>query len=117
LSYSFVLFGLYLTSNWIYQTYGTEKAWIYGMVLHVLGWYMQIHPGHTIFEKRRAALFDSLFQSLILAPLFVWYEFLFFLGFFPEFKAKVQDKVGKNILEYRKSQAAQKAKSSGVKAN
>jgi uncharacterized membrane protein YGL010W len=103
MSYNFVLFGLYLGANWMYQYFGPQLAWKYALILHVLGWYMQIHPGHIILEKRRAALMDSFFQSLILAPLFVWFEFLFFLGFFPEFHRELKGRIGKNILEYRKS--------------
>jgi uncharacterized membrane protein YGL010W len=87
----------------MYETLGREYAWKYALALHVLGWYMQIHPGHIILEKRRAALLDSFFQSLILAPLFVWFEFLFFLGFFPEFQRELKNRIGKNILQYRRS--------------
>ena len=32
-------------------------------------------------EGRKPALLDSFFQSLVLAPLFVWFELLFLLGY------------------------------------
>ncbi|KAF5827593.1 hypothetical protein DUNSADRAFT_400 [Dunaliella salina] len=54
-------------------------AWAAG--LHVFSWYMQIHPGHAIFEKRKPALMDSLVQAFATAPLFVWLELLFLLGY------------------------------------
>jgi uncharacterized membrane protein YGL010W len=38
------------------------------------------NPGHLVFEKRRPAILESLFQSLVLAPLFVWMELLFACG-------------------------------------
>lgn len=34
-----------------------------------------------VAEKRKPALMDSFFQSLVLAPLFVWFELLFLLGY------------------------------------
>ena len=64
----------------------SASAWKPAVALHVLGWYMQIHPGHAIFEKRRPALTKSLVQSLVLAPLFVWMELLFLLGYRPALK-------------------------------
>ena len=37
--------------------YGRAARW--AGALHGLSWYMQIHPGHAIFEGRKAALLDS----------------------------------------------------------
>jgi uncharacterized membrane protein YGL010W len=37
-------------------------AWAWAVVLHVISWAMQVHLGHTVFEKRRPALLDSFFQ-------------------------------------------------------
>ena len=37
-------------------------AWAWALAIHVLGWYMQIHPGHIILEKRKPALLDSFIQ-------------------------------------------------------
>jgi len=48
--------------------------------LQVLGWYMQLHPGHKVFEGVKPALLDSLGQSLSVAPLFAFYEGLWALG-------------------------------------
>mmetsp|Transcript_19764 Transcript_19764/g.47334 ORF Transcript_19764/g.47334 Transcript_19764/m.47334 type:complete len:134 (-) Transcript_19764:274-675(-) len=62
--------------------YGTA-AKIAG-VFHILSWYMQIHPGHLVFEGRRPALLDSLTQAFMDAPLFVWFEVAFKLGYRPE---------------------------------
>lgn len=60
------------------------------------------------FEGRAPALFDSLFQSLVLAVFFVWLECLFALGYRPALHKKLQNSIGKAVLEYRKSQKAQK---------
>lgn len=97
-----ILFGIYSAACAFYRHVGPEKAWKYALVIHLLGWYMQIHPGHCIFEKRRPALLDSFFQSLILAPLFVWYEFLFRLGFFPELKRQLHMRIEKRISDISK---------------
>jgi uncharacterized membrane protein YGL010W len=75
---------------------GVDRPWAVALVLHILAWYMQIHPGHAIFEKRKPALLDSFAQSIIMAPLFVWYEVLFFLGYDKEFKKRLDMKVEEN---------------------
>ena len=46
-------------------------------------------------------------QSLVLAPLFVWYEVWFELGFFTELKEEVQRRVDDNIRTlYREKKKA-----------
>lgn len=72
---------------------GVDRPWTVALVLHIFAWYMQIHPGHAIFEKRKPALLDSFAQSIMMAPLFVWYEVLFFLGYDKEFKKRLDMKV------------------------
>lgn len=42
--------------------------------LQLLGWYMQLHPGHAVFEGVKPALLDGFGQSLSVAPLFAFYE-------------------------------------------
>eukprot|EP00927_Polykrikos_kofoidii_P032541 TRINITY_DN27692_c0_g2_i1.p1 TRINITY_DN27692_c0_g2~~TRINITY_DN27692_c0_g2_i1.p1 ORF type:complete len:230 (-),score=33.64 TRINITY_DN27692_c0_g2_i1:36-686(-) len=59
------------------------KIWHVAFVLHLVSWYMQIHPGHGIYEGRKPALVDSFFQSLTLAPLFVVYEMMWWMGIDP----------------------------------
>jgi uncharacterized membrane protein YGL010W len=50
------------------------------------------------YAGRKPALFDSLFQSLFMAPLFITVEALINLGFMKEFHKRVQPRVA----EYRK---------------
>lgn len=52
----------------------TTKAIRVAVGCQVLGWYMQIHPGHAVFEGVKPALLDALGQSLSVAPLFAFYE-------------------------------------------
>lgn len=62
------------------------------IAIHVGCWVVQF-IGHGAFEKRAPALFDNLIQALFLAPMFVWLEVLFFLGYRPELQARVEKKV------------------------
>jgi len=68
-------------------------AWRPALAAHVLGWYMQLHPGHKIFEKRKPALLDGLVQSFATAPLFVWFEVIFFFGLRTPLKQEMQRRV------------------------
>lgn len=68
-------------SSEMFQQYSPENAWMWALLLHIFSWIVQIVIGHMYYEQRKPALLDSLFQSLLLAPLFVWFELLFFLGY------------------------------------
>ena len=65
----------------------------YAGIVHLLSWYMQLHPGHKVFEGRKPALLDGLYQSLSVAPLFVFYEAAFAMGYRPELSAQVHKAV------------------------
>ncbi len=52
----------------------------YAGIVHFLGWYVQIHPGHKIYEGAQPAIMQSLGGALTSAPLFAYYEGLWFLG-------------------------------------
>ncbi|CAI4062048.1 hypothetical protein SKDZ_07G2440 [Saccharomyces kudriavzevii ZP591] len=57
--------------------------------LFVIGWIFQF-AGHGVFEKKRPALMDNLVQSLVLAPYFIMFEFLFKIGCMPQLKANLE---------------------------
>ncbi|KAK3335655.1 hypothetical protein B0T19DRAFT_436489 [Cercophora scortea] len=84
---------------------GTNKA---AIVVHVVCWLLQF-LGHGTFEGRAPALLDSLFQAIFLAPLFVWLELLFMLGYRPSLKARVDKAVEVEIAKYRARKAEKKA--------
>jgi uncharacterized membrane protein YGL010W len=69
------------------------RAALWAGALHALGWYMQLHPGHAIFEGRKAALVDALVQSMMDAPLFIWAEVAFALGYDPALHAQLNQAV------------------------
>lgn len=80
------------------------SAWGWALGLHVLSWVMQVHWGHVVAERRKPALMDSFFQSLVLAPLFVWFELLFLLGYRPSLYTEVQARVRANILAWQQQE-------------
>jgi len=103
LTWDLIMFGMVLSSGYFYQH--VTHAWTYALALHVLAWYMQIHPGHGIFEKRAAALTDNFFGGLSLGPLFAWYEVLFTLGWNPQLRERLQKVIDKNIADWKASKA------------
>lgn len=56
-----------------------------------------------MFEGRAPALLDNLVQALFLAPFFVWMEVLFWFGYRPELKARLDRAVEREIEKYRSS--------------
>jgi len=77
---------------WLAQTIadqGTLQGWIWFAVLFVGGWILQL-VGH-VFEGRKPALADNLFQIFI-APLFLAAEVFFALGYKPALHAAVQER-------------------------
>lgn len=69
--------------------------------IHLLSWVAQF-IGHGAFEGNAPALFDSLFQSVVLAPFFVVMELGFDLGFRKDFERQLNNRVAKAISEKRK---------------
>ncbi|BCS03706.1 2-hydroxy-palmitic acid dioxygenase MPO1 [Aspergillus luchuensis] len=91
-------------ANHLLATYGNSvNYWFAG--IHVVSWLAQF-VGHGAFERRAPALLDNLVQALLLAPLFVWMEVLFFFGYRPELKARYDQNVEKQIAAFK----AQKGK-------
>ena len=91
--------------------YGKHLTTVYGMTANywaaggfVAAWIAQF-LGHGLFEGRAPALLDNLFQALFLAPLFVWLELLFALGYRPELRDRVEKLVAQDIAKYRESKA------------
>lgn len=76
--------------------FGTAAKW--AGLLHLLSWYMQIHPGHKVLEGRKPALLDSLLQAFMDAPLFVWFEVAFKFGYNPQMQQQLAAAVQKQHL-------------------
>mmetsp|Transcript_8530 Transcript_8530/g.14659 ORF Transcript_8530/g.14659 Transcript_8530/m.14659 type:complete len:187 (+) Transcript_8530:179-739(+) len=73
--------------------------WAFGAQL--LSWVMQIWPGHMILERRKPALLDGLVQAFSLAPLFVWLELLFFMGYRPKLHAELKQRVATSLAVHK----------------
>ncbi|KAF9433803.1 hypothetical protein BGZ76_008954 [Entomortierella beljakovae] len=76
--------------------------------VHAFAWIAQF-IGHGVFEKRAPKLFDNLLQALVLAPYFVVYEVLFFIGYRPQLKKELDILIVEDIARFRakKDQAKQ----------
>lgn len=94
-------------ANHLLLTYGSDMNYWFGGI-HVVTWLLQF-IGHGAFERRAPALLDNLVQALLLAPLFVWMEILFFFGYRPELKARYDESVEKAIATFRAQKTQQKA--------
>eukprot|EP00536_Pseudo-nitzschia_multiseries_P000428 jgi/Psemu1/300058/fgenesh1_kg.5_\ len=60
--------------------YGTGKALRTALLVHVLCWYLQIHPGHKVIEGAQPAVLESVGGALTVGPLFAFYEGLWKIG-------------------------------------
>lgn len=78
------------------------------IAIHIGCWILQF-IGHGAFEKRAPALMDNLVQALFLAPMFVWLEILFFLGYRPELQARVEKQVQTEIAKFKEESKNGKA--------
>lgn len=78
-----------------------SSAWRWALGVHVLSWYAQIHPGHAVLERRRPALVDSFWQAIATAPLFVFLELLFALGWNKGLRARVGAGVEEALRRHR----------------
>lgn len=68
---------------------GATSGWTWFALLFVGGWILQL-VGH-VFEGRRPALADNLFQIFI-APIFLCAELFFALGYKPRLQAAVRER-------------------------
>lgn len=96
-----LLLGGTAYSNHLTHTYGsTANYWALG--LFVTSWIAQF-VGHGVFEGRAPALFDNLVQAFFLAPFFVWMEILFYFGYRPELKSRIDKAVSQEVEKFRKN--------------
>ena len=95
-----LLLGATAYAKHLTATYGaTANHWSIG--IHVMSWLAQF-VGHGVFEGRAPALLDNIVQALFLAPFFVWMEVLFFFGYRPELKGRVDKAVEHEVLKFRR---------------
>lgn len=91
-------------ANHLTSTYGmTANYWAIG--INVVSWLAQF-VGHGVFEGRAPALLDNLVQALFLAPFFVWMEMLFWLGYRPELKSRLDTAISQEVAKVKAQKAA-----------
>ena len=66
---------------------GAAPGWIWFGILFIGGWTLQL-VGH-VFERRRPALADNLFQIFV-APIFLCAEVFFTLGYKPGLRSRIE---------------------------
>jgi 2-hydroxy fatty acid dioxygenase len=109
-----LILGATAYSNVLLAKYGSSaNSW--ALAVHVVSWVAQF-IGHGVFEGRAPALLDNLLQAVFLAPFFVWFEILFFFGYRPELKARLDKSVQVEIMKF-KAQKQVKANGETKKAN
>jgi len=76
------------------------------IAIFAVSWILQF-LGHGVYEGRAPALLDNILQALVLAPFFVFMEFLFkVFGYRPELQKRVKLAVDKEIKKFKVEQAA-----------
>jgi uncharacterized membrane protein YGL010W len=96
----FILLGT-AYSNHLLDVFGSvANKW--AIAVHLVCWVAQF-VGHGKFEGRAPALMDNLVQALFLAPLFVWLEVLFFFGYRPQLKARLDKAVELDIAKFKQA--------------
>jgi uncharacterized membrane protein YGL010W len=101
--------------NYVIGEYGSIANKI-AIGIHITSWVAQF-VGHGKFEGRAPALLDNLFQAIFLAPMFVWLEILFALGYRPELQKRVDGLVKQDIAKFRSERDAKRLKTSLDKVN
>ncbi|KAH8731905.1 hypothetical protein GQ44DRAFT_698173 [Phaeosphaeriaceae sp. PMI808] len=96
----FVL-GAASLANKLMKTYDKTKVNSIAVAVHVICWIAQF-VGHGKFEGRKPALLDNLVQALFLAPLFVWYEVLFKLGYYKTLQREVEVGIEAEVAKMKK---------------
>ena len=91
-------------ANHMTTTFGST-ATKYSLILHITSWMGQF-MGHGVFERRAPALTQNLTQAVFLAPFFVWMELLFWAGYRPELRSRLQKMVLARIDALNKAKAA-----------
>ncbi len=88
LAMAVVLVPMLIVAEWIARRHGSGAAWTVFVVFFGGGWAFQL-VGH-VWEGRRPALADNLFQAFI-GPMFIMAEVLMALGLKRDLKAALHD--------------------------
>ena len=81
---------------------GFAQAWRPALARHALAGVAQF-VGHGAFEGRAPALLTNLFDALVMAPLFVFIEGVFWLGGLADFRRASQAEIDKQLAAFAAS--------------
>ena len=95
-----LLFAWTAYAKHITSTYGSTANYV-AIALHIGSWIAQF-IGHGVFEGRKPALFDNIAQAILLAPFFVWMEILFYFGYRPELKDRLDKATEVEVAKFKK---------------
>jgi uncharacterized membrane protein YGL010W len=95
-----LILGAAAAANKIVGKYNRTKVNTIAVAVHVVSWIAQF-VGHGKFEGRKPALLDNLVQALFLAPLFVWYEVLFKMGFYKQLQKEVDVEIEAEVAKLK----------------
>ncbi|KAJ4322490.1 hypothetical protein N0V94_002364 [Neodidymelliopsis sp. IMI 364377] len=98
------ILGAAALSNKLTTKYNRTKVNSIAIGVHIVSWILQF-VGHGKYEGRKPALLDNLVQALFLAPLFVWYEVLFKLGFYKQLRLDVEAAIEVEVAKLGKGKA------------
>lgn len=99
-----LILGAAALANKLTTQYNRTKVNSIAFAVHIVSWLLQF-VGHGKYEGRKPALLDNLVQALFLAPLFVWYEVLFKLGFYKGLKKDVEAAIEVEVAKLGKGKA------------
>lgn len=77
-------------------------SWKAPLLIQFVGWLAQL-LAHMLFERRSPALLDNFMQAFLLAPLFVFMELLFVLGYRPALQKRTHEKIKAAISTWKLS--------------
>lgn len=84
-----LVFAYYVLAKLALSTINSTRHVLYlAVVLQVVGWSAQLF-GHYYYEKRSPALTESVVQSFLVAPLFVFLEPVLISGYFPALEERL----------------------------
>ncbi|KAI8930300.1 hypothetical protein BC831DRAFT_440042 [Entophlyctis helioformis] len=82
----------YLSNIFAAQDDWAIKPAYAALLIHIVSWAFQIF-GHYVFEGRSPAFVQDPVQAIVLAPFFVYIEFLFAIGLFPGTRKRIEGKI------------------------
>jgi 2-hydroxy fatty acid dioxygenase len=105
-----VCLGVAAAGNYALEHFDATAVTTYSAAVFIVCWIARFIGAFKKFEGKAPALLDNLVQAIFLAPLFVWFEVLFYFGYRRELQARIEKQVRKEIAKFRAEQEKKDAK-------